>query len=134
MEEEPSTIEEQLNAEDITIGELPEKTDEETYISVKQRLFTEEELSNYDENLPQQTFLFDQYFIASQLEYPIAIEKDATKKEITRSLHDIAYYPEEYEYWNWNEDLNIIMFFQKKVDRPVYYNQNGLVLLFLNER
>lgn len=133
LEQEPSTIEEQLSAESITIEQLPEKTEEETYISVQQKLFTEEELSNYDVQVEQETYLIDQYFIASQLEEPMEIPKGATVEEIAQLFNEIVYFPDEYEYWNWNEDLNIIIFFQKKLDRPVYYNQNGLVLLFLND-
>src|SRR5699024_2041647 len=49
------------------------------------------------------------------------------------TFDQIAFYPEEYKYWNWNEELNVMVFFQKKIERPVYYNQNGVVLLFLNE-
>lgn len=133
MEHEPSTIEEQLKAESITVEELPEKTEEETYISVQQKLFTDEELENYDVKVDQETYLLDQYFIVSQLEESIPIKKDATIEDITQVFQDVVYYADEYEFWNWNEDLNIIIFFQKKLDRPVYYNQNGLALLFLND-
>src|SRR5690625_726253 len=101
LEEEPSSIEEQLSAEDITIEALPEEVEEESYISVKQQLFKEEELEDYDENVAQHTYLFDQYFIASQLDEPIPINRQATSEDITEIFNEIAYYPEEYKYWNW---------------------------------
>ena len=59
LEQEPSTIEEQLSAESITIEELPEEIEEETYISVHQKLFTDEELSEYPLIVPQETYLLD---------------------------------------------------------------------------
>src|SRR5699024_5125305 len=48
IEHEPSTIEEQLTSESIAITDLPKQTHEESYISVNQHLFTEEELSSQD--------------------------------------------------------------------------------------
>lgn len=133
LEEQPSTIEEQLSAEGILIEDLPAQVDEETYISVKQRLFTEDELVNYDGLAAQRPFLFDEYFIASQLDEPISMDENATEEDIAKIFEQIAFYPDEYEYWNWNKELNIMVFFQKKLERSVYYNQNALVLLFLNE-
>src|SRR5699024_7714089 len=73
------------------------------------------------------------YYIASQLDEPIPMDKDASEDDIKKTFDQIAFYPEEYKYWNWNEELNVMVFFQKKIERPVYYNQNGVVLLFLNE-
>lgn len=133
LEEQPSTIEEQLSLENITIAELPEEVSEETYITVKQQLLKEEDLVAFDKKIFEQTFLLDDYFIASYLDDPIKVDENATSEEITKLFQEIAYYPDEYVYGSWNKDLNIIMFFQQKMDRPIYYNQNGLVLLFLDE-
>src|SRR5690625_6022415 len=30
--------------------------------------------------------------------------------------------------------MNVIIYFQTKMDRPIYFNQNGLVLLFVNNK
>lgn len=134
-EQQDSSIEEQLEAESITFQDLPEKEYEESFISVKQRYFTEKEITAYKDNVEQKPFIFNKDLIVSKLEEPIEI-KDSnsnTGAQLTEMLNNIAFFPEEYTYWNWNKELNVIIFFQNKMDRPVYYNQNGLVLLFVND-
>src|SRR5699024_6120213 len=70
--------------------------------------------------------------IASQLDEPMKLEKSATEETLMNILNEIVYFPEEYTFWNWNKEHNIIIYFQNKMHRPVYYNQNGIVLLYLN--
>lgn len=134
LEHQPSTIEERLNAEAITFQELPEQEYEETFISVKQQMFNEEDLAQLKDIAAQKSFIFNKNFIASKLDKPILIEEDFSTESITEIFNNIAYYPEEYSFWNWNEEYNVLIFFQNKMERPVYYNQNGLVLLFLNDK
>src|SRR5690625_1117392 len=98
LEEQPSTIEEQLSLENITIAELPEEVSEETYITVKQQLLKEEDLVAFDKKIFEQTFLLDDYFIASYLDDPIKVDENATSEEITKLFQEIAYYPDEYVY------------------------------------
>lgn len=132
LEQQPSTIEEQLQAEAITFQDLPKQEYEESYISVKQKIFDEDEL--VVKNDKQETFIFNKTFIASKLEDPIKMKKDEKREKITEIFNDIVYFPEEYSFYSWNQDVNVLIFFQNKMDRPVYYNQNGLVLLFLNDK
>src|SRR5699024_4088000 len=40
---------------------------------------------------------------------------------------------ESYHYWRRDETYNILIFFQDKLDRPIFFNKNGLVLAILNE-
>jgi len=133
LEQQPSTIEEQLKAEAITYQDLPEQEYEETFISVQQQMFNADELSSFSRYKEQETYLFTKHFLMSKLKEPIKIKENAKTDTIKEMFEDIAYYPEEYSFWNWNEELNVLIFFQNKMDRPVYYNQNGLVLMFLNE-
>lgn len=133
LEQQPSTIEEKLNTEDITFQDLPEQEYEEAFISVKQQMFKEDELSSFNRYELQDTYLLTNYTLVSELDEPIQIQDDSKGEEITEMFNEIVYYPEEYSFWNWNKEMNILIFFQNKMDRPVYYNQNGLVLLFLND-
>ncbi|MEI3604421.1 two-component system regulatory protein YycI [Pseudogracilibacillus sp. SE30717A] len=134
LEQQTSTIEERLNAEDITFKNLPEQEYEEAFISVQQKMFNKDELSSLKLNELQNTYLFNKYFLMSSIKEPIKIEEKASKEEINEIFEELVYYSEEYSYWNWNKELNVLIFFQNKMDRPVYYNQNGLVLLFLNNQ
>lgn len=132
-EEQSSSIEEQLESESIKVAELPDNEYEESFISVKQNYFDEKELKEYKDNVKQDIFIFNKDLIVSVLDKPVTIKTTDTKGQITEKFSDIAFHPGEYSYWNWNKDLNVIIFFQNKMDRPVYYNQNGLVLLYLND-
>lgn len=132
LEHQTSTIEEQLADDHITYEELPDEEYEETFISVEQKQFTEEELLKQNKNIPQLTTIIQENFIVSKLEEPIQISETATVEQITNLFNNLVYFSEEYQFWNWNKEENIIVFFQNKLDRPVYFNQKGLVLLFLN--
>ncbi len=133
LEQQSSTIEEQLKAEEITFQDLPEQEYEEAFISVQQQMFRKDELSSFNRSEFQDTYIVNKYLLLSMLDDPIKIKEDIKSDKVTEIFNSIVYYPEEYSFWNWNKELNVLIFFQKKMDRPVYYNQNGLVLLFLND-
>lgn len=133
LEQQSSSIEEQLKAESISVRDLPKQESEETFISVKQKPFEEEELSAVKDLVKQKSFILNQFLIASKLDKPVKVKQTDSKDKITSIVEEIVYFSDEYTFWDWNRELNIIIFFQNKMDRPVYYNQNGLVLLYLNE-
>src|SRR5699024_1706220 len=72
--------------------------------------------------------------IVSKVEERVSFKSDLTDEQIMNTFNPLVYFADEYTFWNWNKAENILIFFQNKFDRPVYYNQNGLVLLFLNEK
>ena len=84
--------------------------------------------------MKQKPFIFNNYLIISALDKPVEIKNDASKDSIREKFDDIVYEPDKYSYWGWDKELNVIIFFQNKNDRPVYYNQNGLVMLYLNDK
>lgn len=133
-EEQSSTIEEQLQSDNITFNELPDREYEESFISVKQHYFDKKDLKNDTDIVKQEPSIFNNYLIVSKLDKPIKIKEDISKDGVEEKLAEVVHESDHYSYWNWNKDLNIIIFFQNKEDRPVYYNQNGLVLLYLNDK
>src|SRR5690625_1227832 len=133
IERQESSIEEQLEAEDITYGKLPEEESEESFISVKQKKFPDDEFKEISDLKNQKTIVIDKKMIVSQFEKPISISPNQSRDKIESIAKDTFIYPDEYTLWNWNEDMNVLIFFQEKKDRPVYYNHNGLVLIFLND-
>jgi|SRR5699024_515728 len=134
LEEQSSSIEEQLKAESIEVKNLPEEEYEETFISVEQKNFSEDELEDESDVKKQKSYIFHHSLIASQLDSPIKLKEDASEATIKEIFRDTIYFSDEYSFWNWNKELNVIILFQNKMDRPVYYNQNGVVLLFLNDK
>src|SRR5690625_408035 len=128
LEQQQSTIEDQLKAESIMLPELPDEEYEETYISVKQELFHEEDIILSKNLIAQKPTLINDYFIVSKLDEPMEITKGNFHKELEEIFPRLVLSPDEYTYWHWNEKMNVIIYFQTKMDRPIYFNQNGLVL------
>lgn len=134
LEQHTSTIEEQLADDQITYDPLPDEEYEETYISVQQQLFTEEELEAENKKISQTSFIINNNFIASIVDQQLEMKESFSEAQIMDQFKQLVYFADEYTFWSWNKDKNVIIFFQEKGNRPVYYNQNGLVLLFLNDQ
>ncbi|WP_106495721.1 two-component system regulatory protein YycI [Lentibacillus sp. Marseille-P4043] len=131
MEQQESTIEQQLKLEDIKIPKkLPDGELEESYISVKQKAFTGKEMGELAKFDNQNAALVTDNLIVSHFKEPVPITDSDEAKEIINSN---ILFPDDYEYWDWNKELNVLIFFQEKNDQPIYFNQSGLLLVFLND-
>ncbi|MFD1040287.1 two-component system regulatory protein YycI [Virgibacillus byunsanensis] len=134
IEQENSTIEEQLEQDEIEISaELDSEEISESYISVSPKSFTEGELnevSNFDNQVLARV---NSYLIVSQFEEPLEVPEKATGSEITEMVNGKIIFSDQYEYWDWDKELNVLVFFQEKNDRPIYYNHGGIILVFLND-
>src|SRR5699024_3770281 len=82
-EEEAATIEEQLKSEDISVENLPKEDDEETYISVKQENFEEDDLEDESLENKQDPTIYKYNLIASKLDKPIKIKENASTDTLT---------------------------------------------------
>lgn len=134
LEQHTDSIENQLADDNISYDSLPDEEYEETFISVEQKVFTEEDLKAENKKIKQTSFILQDHMILSQVDEKIKLNKSDNHEKIREIFNDLVYFSEQYTYWNWNKDENIIIFFQNKFNRPVYYNENGLVLLFLNDK
>ncbi|MFZ3577703.1 two-component system regulatory protein YycI [Virgibacillus sp. DJP39] len=136
-DQQEATIEENLKSENIKIRpeKLPEAK-EGSYIKVVQQQFSEEDISMIKGIKKQTTAVINNDFIISKLNEPFPINQDASNDEIVglvkKELEIIS--QESYVFWNWNEEMNVLVFFQEKKARPIYFNQNGMLLVFLNEK
>src|SRR5690625_592292 len=70
---EEASIEEQLESENITIGDIEVDISEDTYISVSQHIFTDEEKEQLACLSDQSPVVFDDRYIVSDLDDPISI-------------------------------------------------------------
>lgn len=132
-----STIQENLEADNIKIDEdLPDKDIRDSYISVKQQQFSEESIKSIKSLENHETAVIDQEFIISRMKDPLPIPEDASDEEIDAlvksKLHLIS--NDSYVFWDWNKELNVLLFFQEKNKQPIYFNQSGIVLVFLNDK
>ncbi len=132
LEHSESTIEDQLKTENITVPELSNEEYNETFISVEPKLMKNEELKNLKELDNQTNEVLENKLIISKIKKPISVSKDSSKEKKKELLTDLILFSEEYSFWEWDEDTNILIYFQNKLERPIYYNQNALLLIFLN--
>lgn len=132
-EGQEASIEDKLESENIEYEDPDIEITEGSYISVTQKKFTDEELIPLTNFENQQSAVINNNFILSKFEEPIEVPEEATDDELTQLVTRHILFPEAYQFWGWNKDLNVLMFFQLKDDRPFFYNQNGAVLVFLNE-
>lgn len=131
LEQEESTIEQRLEDENISIPDLPNEAENESFITVSPKIFTEDEIQIIEKLKDQETAIVNN-FIVSILKKPINIS-DKSIEDIETIVKSLIVFPDQYAFWDWNEELNVLIFFQQKHDRPVFFNQNGVVLVFLNE-
>ncbi|QHE54129.1 two-component system regulatory protein YycI [Pontibacillus sp. HMF3514] len=129
-----STIEEQLEAEKITLGDLPKESIKETYISARRYVFNDEDQKKLDE-LENQSYEFfnDETILLSELEESVPIDVEASDEDITTKVKDQILYGDNYEYWGYNKEANKLLFFQSYKNNPIFFNESGVVIVFLNE-
>lgn len=126
-------IEDQLASEDISYENIEVEVTQSAYISVMQRELTDEDISVLENRREQNAEVFNRNLVVSELEDPISVNDSLSAAELEAALLPNVLYGEEYRFWNWNENLDILVFFQEKEGETIYYNENGLLLAFLNE-
>ncbi|RDW16764.1 two-component system regulatory protein YycI [Oceanobacillus chungangensis] len=132
LDNQELTFKDQLKAENIKIPNLETgQIEKDSYISVSQKILSEADLEPLKAKKGLSTEVIDNYFLVSQLEDPIPVTEE-TSDIISELVKSYVLFPDHYTYWGWNKELNVLIFFQKINDRPVYFNSNGLVLAFLN--
>lgn len=134
LEHTESTIEDQLEAENIKIPNLSNKKYNETFISVAPKLIVNDELKKLKELKNQDNEVIQNRLIVSKIDEPIKVSEKSNQENLNNLLDELVLFPDSYSLWEWNEQANMIVYFQEKFDRPIYYNQSGLVLLYLNEQ
>jgi regulatory protein YycI of two-component signal transduction system YycFG len=133
LDREESTIEEKLKNENIVIPkQLSDEQEKEPYLSVSQKVFNEEDIRQLDVLTNQQIAVINKSLILSIMEKPIKIPDDDLEL-IEGFVKKSFIYSEEYELWDWNKEVNVLIFFQKENNRPIYFNQSGMILAFLND-
>jgi regulatory protein YycI of two-component signal transduction system YycFG len=129
-----STIEEQLESENITIeAALETEFTEASYTEVTQKRLSSDDMNELGGMDDQTAAVINNNFIVSVFDEPISLPTPYTPESISSEVKNHILYADEYELWGWNTDTNMLLFFQHYEDRPVYFNQNGLLLVYLNE-
>lgn len=133
LEREESTIEEKLKNENITISQqLSDEEEKESYLSVRQHVFDEDDMSQLSSLSNQEIAVINKNLIFSIFEKPLKIP-DEDLEVIDGFVKNSIIYPEEYKISHWNKEVNVLIFFQEENERPIYFNQSGIILAFLND-
>ncbi|WP_096272190.1 two-component system regulatory protein YycI [Paucisalibacillus globulus] len=128
-------VEQTLESENITVpDELPEPLPDEELITMKQKTFNEDELKVIKSKEDQEIEVINNSSILSLVKKSEAIPENATDNDIEQLVASKVYLGNEYAFENWDKDRNILIFFQTKNDRPIYYNQNGVLFVYLNDK
>lgn len=134
LEREESTIEEKLKSENIVIPKkLSEEQEKEPYLSVRQEAFEEEDIRQLNSFSNQNVTIINKNFIFSIFEKPVKIPDD-DQEVIEGFVKKSFIHSDEYEFWDWNKEANVLILFQKQNQRPIYFNQGGIILVFLNDK
>lgn len=129
-----STLEEQLEAEEITYVDIPKETWKEAYISAKRKIFTDVDLVELRNKFENQTLsIFSEDMIVSRFDTPIPLPEIGQMEMIYQSIKSTVFQGDQYAYWAWYRDSDTILFFQTYKDKPIYFNESGMLVLHLND-
>lgn len=125
-----STIEEQLEADEITYGNLPKELERESYITAKRKKFISSDLMK----LKNQTisFISDDWII-SKLTKPIALPDRNIEAFLVEFLKENVISGNSYMYWGWDKKANKLLFFQTYRERPLFFNEYAMISMQLNK-
>lgn len=120
-----TTLEEELNTQNIDISEVPAEAPAVTFLTMQPGGFTDQQLEGLRSKENQQVNVYNDRLLESTLEEPVDIDKENIQEEIS----DIVPFSNRYSYWGWDEEESTALFFQKTNNRTIYYNRGGLLMI-----
>lgn len=113
---------------------LSEEEMQASYLSLQPRKFTAEDLQELESAGNQNsTAVSEGNILISEYEEPVAVPSEATNAEMETMIEETAVFADNYTFWEKEDNTNTLIFFQEIADRPLYYSQSALLLVFLNE-
>ncbi|WP_456277216.1 two-component system regulatory protein YycI [Bacillus sp. AK128] len=125
-----ATLEEQLLENDISYPTLPNDPIKETYITGSNRTFTEEDTLTLKGQLTQ---IMNMTKIYSRFEKPIPIT-DNSPEWLESFVAANVIDGDDYVFWGFEEQTRMLIFFQHYNDRTIFYNNNAVLNIFVNEK
>ncbi|KFN01737.1 hypothetical protein D0U04_17685 [Bacillus clarus] len=122
-------VDQQLKDEKITIGNFPKEPRKESFIMAKNKSFKDEDI----QSLKSQTaHLQNEYKIESKLKEPFLNTKALSKDKYNEFLKNYVLDGTKYEFGAVKNSK--IYFFQKYKDNPIFYNDQAMIVVNLNEK
>lgn len=133
LDSEEAPFEDRLESERIKVKDIDTDIKEASYVKASQRDFSNTEQKELKKLKNQDAEVISNNFIISKFDDPVSLPSQLKKEDIDSFMKDYTLFPDDFEYWGRNEEMNVLIFFQKQADRPVYFNQHGLLLVYLND-
>jgi regulatory protein YycI of two-component signal transduction system YycFG len=124
------SIEDKLKTDEINFDELPRELVKDKYLSAKPKEFNKDELKLLKEQLVS---IVDGTLIQSVLSNPVPLSTTFDPLEAQSFLNSYVYLGDQYGFWELDEQLKTITFYQRFDNKMFYENMNGKVTLYLNE-
>ncbi|WP_429756588.1 two-component system regulatory protein YycI [Bacillus sp. S10(2024)] len=125
-----TNIEEQMKADKITAENFPKEPTKDTYIMAKNRVFSDEDIHS----LKNQTVsLQETNTLVSKLKEPFWNAKTTASDNYSEFLRSYVIDGQKYSAAGKVEGSRVY-FFQKYKDKPLFYNQHGMIVAELNEK
>ncbi|MFD1734975.1 two-component system regulatory protein YycI [Bacillus salitolerans] len=124
-----TTLEDQLEANEISYVDLPKETIKETYITGKSKEFIANEVEALQGQIPE---IINNTKLESVFETPVPIEEE-TAEWLNTFVKNHVLEGGSYMFWGYEEQHKLLLFFQHYNGKPVYYNQNALLAIHVNE-
>ncbi|MFI8709685.1 two-component system regulatory protein YycI [Bacillus sp. NPDC077411] len=125
-----TNIEEQMKADKIIFEDFPKEPTKDTYIMAKNRVFSDEDIHS----LKNQTgSLQETNTLVSKLKEPFWNAKATTSDNYSEFLRSYVIDGQKYNAVGKAEGSKVY-FFQKYKDKPLFYNQHGMIVAELNEK
>ncbi|MEH7457259.1 two-component system regulatory protein YycI [Bacillus sp. JJ1127] len=123
-------VDQQLKADKITVGDLPKEPKKDFFIIAKNKTFKEEDIHSLKNQTP---ILQDESkTIVSHLKEPLLNAKTPSKDKYSEFLKNYVLDGQKYEFGK--ADGSKIYFIQKYKDKPIFYNEQGMIVVDLNEK
>lgn len=127
-----ASIEEKLEADEISYKELPKTPIEEQYLSAKPKMFTKEDTAK----LKGQTTPLKEPSLTLQvkLDKPIQLNTKFEASELTPFIRDYVLYGDQYHFWKKNDKKNTIIYFQHYENMTLYENLSGMITFQIDDK
>lgn len=126
-------IDQQLKADNIKVKtEMPAKPTQASYVEADARTFKKEDIATFTGQSIE--LLNNNLLIKSQLTTPYSLGKDWKTADINLFMKDYVYNGDQYKFYQYDKDKNIITYYQMYKNQVFYKNASGQVQLTLNDK
>ena len=123
------SFEENLKSDGIKYDNIPKEPRSEQYVSATSMQFTLDEL---DKTKKETVKIENDSLIHGDLETDITFSID-DRDELEKYIKDSIYHGESYEFWDYDEEKKIVIYYQKHEGRILFLNGSGTLKFYLDE-